>query len=82
MQSQEPKRVHLQIAREALRPDRWADRDTSFAGMLQNLLDSAAAASEAKSMGKAHSCESRDGVCASMTRIATPFLRLKHTSLP
>lgn len=34
-------------------PDRWVDRDTTFAGMLQNLLDSAAAASEAKSMGEA-----------------------------
>ena len=31
---------------------RWVDRDTTFAGMLQNLLDSAAAASEAKSMGE------------------------------
>ena len=52
MQSQEPKRVPLRISREPLQPNRWADRDTSFAGMLQNLLDSAAAASETKSMGK------------------------------
>ena len=52
MQSQEPKRVPLKISDEPLQPNRWADRDTSFAGMLQNLLDSAAAASETKSMGK------------------------------
>lgn len=44
--------MRLRIAHEPLQPDRWADRDTTFAGMLQNLLDSAAAASEAKSMGK------------------------------
>ena len=54
MQSQEPKRVHLQIAHEALQPNRWADRDTTFAGMLQNLVDSTAAANEARSMGEDH----------------------------
>lgn len=75
MQSHEPKRVHLQIAREPLRPDRWADRDTTFAGMLQNLLDSAAAASEAKSMGKEYSCDSKDGVSTSMTEMVTLSLR-------
>ena len=58
--------MHLQIGHEPLQPNRWADRDTTFAGMLQNLVDSTAAASEAKSMGRPLSCDFRDGNCTAM----------------
>ena len=44
----------LQIVHEPLQQNRWADRDTTFAGMLQNLADCSADASKAKSMGEDH----------------------------
>ncbi len=72
--------MHLQIAHEPLQPNRWADRDTTFAGMLQNLVDSTAAASEAKSMGRPLSCDTRKGSCPAMAHAVLQRLRWNFRS--
>ena len=73
--------MHLRIAHEPLQPNRWADRDTTFAGMLQNLVDSTAAASEARSMGRPLLCDYRDCSSPAMMRAVHVSARASYVGV-